>query len=308
MKTTYENLCMTDGALVRLVRFEPDGEAKGVIQFVHGFGEHIGMYEAVAQYFTDHGFAFVIHDQRGHGEMLDKTPAERRRAWGVARYVNFLIDITEIRAHIAQWYPGLPVTLAGLSMGGNIVANYAERITQVPYERIVMESPWLRLAKPMPSAVTSFARVAGSVFPNFTISSHLDIDAVSRDEAETAKMKQDKLYHDRISFKLYSQVLDAGEYAIAHASDIKLPALLLTGTGDKLVSVDAIREMADNAGPNLIFREFDGAYHALHQDINKAEVLALILDFCDPPSNAPKPAPEDTLATRLFAMRDDQEG
>jgi len=307
MKTTYENLCMTDGELVRLVRFEPDDGAHGVIQFVHGFGEHIGMYEPVGQYFADHGFAFVIHDQRGHGEMLDKTPAERRRAWGVARYVNFLIDITEIRAHIAQWYPGLPVTLAGLSMGGNIVANYAERITQAPYERIVMESPWLRLAHPMPSAVTDFARVAGRVFPNFTISSHLDIDAVSRDKTETDKMKRDELYHDRISFKLYAQVLDAGEYAIEHAADIKLPALLMAGTGDQIVSVDAIREMAANAGPNLILKEFDGAYHALHQDINKAEVLATILDFCDPPVEKPEAQADDTLATRLFAMQDNQD-
>ena len=316
MKKTVETICMADGQLIQLARFEPDGEPVAVMQFVHGFGEHIGMYGKLGQYFADNGVVFVIHDQRGHGEMPDKTPDERKRAWGVARYVNFLTDITDIRRRIGDWYPGLPVTLAGLSMGGNIVANYAERITQRPYANLVIESPWLRLAKPMPEAVTSFARVAGQVFPSFTISSGLKIDAVSRDVAETTRMKLDKLYHDRISFKLYSQVLDAGEYAIAHAADIKLPTLLLDGTGDQIVSVEAVREFAKNAGANVTLKEFDGAFHALHQDIVKDEVLAAILDFCRPvvvkPVELPVVTPreetpeevpqEDTLAFKILAL------
>ncbi|MCL2490150.1 MAG: lysophospholipase [Propionibacteriaceae bacterium] len=312
MKTTTETICMADGQLIQLARFVPDVEPVAVIQFVHGFGEHIGMYKNLGQYFADNGIAFVIHDQRGHGEMPDKTVEDRKRAWGVARYVNLLTDITEIRRRIADWYPGLPVTLAGLSMGGNIVANYAERIGQRPYANLVIESPWLRLAKPMPEPVTAFARAAGQVFPNFTISSRLKIDAVSRDVAETTRMTLDKLYHDRISFKLYSQVLDAGEYAIAHASEIELPTLLLDGTGDQIVSVQAIREFAANAGPNLVFKEFDGGYHALHQDIVKDEVLATILEFCLPVVAPPveeewveEMPQEDTLAFQILAMDDD---
>jgi len=309
MKTATETICMADGELIQVARFEPDGQAVAVMQFVHGFGEHIGMYGKLGQYFADNGVVFVIHDQRGHGEMPDKTVEDRKRAWGVARYVNLLTDISDIRRRIANWYPGLPVTLAGLSMGGNIVANYAERISQRPYANLVIESPWLRLAKPMPEPVTAFARFAGQVFPNFTISSHLNIDSVSRDVTETTRMKLDKLYHDRISFKLYSQVLDAGEYAIAHASDIKLPTLLLDGTGDQIVSVGAIREFAANAGPNVTFKEFDGAFHALHQDLVKDEVLAMMLEFCAPVVEIPveeewqEPTPqEDTLAFRILAM------
>jgi len=312
MKKTIETVCMADGQLIQVARFEPDGETVAVMQFVHGFGEHIGMYAKVGQYFADNGIAFVIHDQRGHGEMPDKTADERKRAWGVARYVNLLTDITDIRRRIGDWYPGLPVTLAGLSMGGNIVANYAERISQSPYVNLVIESPWLRLAKPMPEPVTAFARVAGQVFPNFTVSSGLKVDAVSRDVAETTRMKLDKLYHDRISFKLYSQVLDAGEYAIAHAADITLPTLLLDGTGDQIVSVDAIREFAANAGTNVTLIEFDGAFHALHQDINKDEVLAAILNFCLPTTTASAAQDwreeipsEDTLAFRILAMDGD---
>lgn len=285
MKTMYDMMVMRDGTLVRIARFEPETDltgtpVSGVVQFVHGFGEHIGMYTDVARFFTSHGYALVVHDQRGHGSMPDKTPAKRAKALGVVpSYACFLSDITAIRRQIAAWYPGLPVALAGLSMGGNIVANYAERLPDAPYACVLIESPWLRLATPMPGIVTAFARIVGRLHPSLAISSRLDLDAVTRDPAQLAAMKADPLYHDRISLKLYAQVLDAGAYAIEHAADITAPTLLLCGTGDRIVSVEAIHELAAHAGPNLTLHEFPGAYHCLHADSNRQEVLDSMLAF-----------------------------
>ncbi len=51
MKTTDEIMTMADGTRIRVVRHQPeDGAGKGVIQFIHGFGEHVGMYERLAQF------------------------------------------------------------------------------------------------------------------------------------------------------------------------------------------------------------------------------------------------------------------
>jgi lysophospholipase len=286
MHTTYYETLPIGDALIRVMRVEPEDAPKGVVQFVHGFGEHIGMYDALAGFFAEHGYAFVIHDQRGHGEMRDKTPTQREKALGVVpSYVYFLTDITAIRQKIDDWFPDLPVTLAGLSMGGNIVANYLERMPAPRFVKAIIESPWLRLAKPLPGVVTEFARVVGSFTPNLAIPAGLNLDAITRDPGETEKMKTDPFYHGRISFKLYSQILDAGEYAIAHAAEIKLPTLLMTGTGDRIVSVDAIRELANNAGLNVTLVEYDGAFHALHQETNRAEVMSAMLAFCNKPAN-----------------------
>jgi len=285
MQATYDMMTMGDGVQIRVARFDPEGAPQGVVQFVHGFGEHIGMYEKVAEFFTDHGYAFVIHDQRGHGSMPDKTPEQRAKALGVVpSYACFLSDITAIRQQIGTWYAGLPVVLAGLSMGGNIVANYAERLPDAPYACVIIESPWLRLAKPMPGVVTAVARVVGRLHPTLAISSHLDLDAVTRDPVETAAMKADPLYHDRISLKLYAQVLDAGEYAIERAGDITARTLLMCGTGDRIVSVDAIRELAAHAGSNLTLREFPDAYHCLHDDLCRDQVLDTMLTFIEQPT------------------------
>jgi len=241
------------------------------------------MYEAMAGFFADHGYAFVIHDQRGHGEMPELTPALRKKALGVADYSKFLSDITAIRQRIDDWYGEAPVILGGLSMGGNIVADYIELTPEPRFVKAIIESPWLRLAKPMPGIVTAIARFVGSITPKVAISAGLDLDAITRDPEETAKVKNDPFYHGRISFKLYAQILDAGEYAIAHAADIKLPTLLMTGTADRIVSVDAIRELAAGAGPNLQLVEYEGAFHALHQETNRAEVMEAMLAFCEQP-------------------------
>ena len=284
MRTIIETLPIGD-ALIRTMRVEPEAAPKGVVQFVHGFGEHIAMYEALGGFFADNGHAFVIHDQRGHGEMPELTPAERQKALGIVpSYVYFLTDITALRARIDEWYGGIPVVLGGLSMGGNIVANYVERFLHPRFDKAIIESPWLRLAKPMPGVVTKLARQIGHFTTKAAISAGLDLDAITRDPEETEKMKTDPFYHGRISFKLYAQIVDAGEYAIAHGADIKLPTLLMTGTGDRIVSVDAIRELAANAGPNVKLVQYDGAFHALHQETNRAEVMQTMLDFCNQPA------------------------
>ncbi len=41
--------------------------ARGTVLIVHGLGEHIGRYEAVAARLNSWGWHVVGHDQRGHG-------------------------------------------------------------------------------------------------------------------------------------------------------------------------------------------------------------------------------------------------
>jgi alpha-beta hydrolase superfamily lysophospholipase len=84
-----------------------------------------------------------------------------------------------------------------------------------------------------------------------------------------------------MSFRLYPEILDAGEYAIARAAKITLPTLLLIAGDDKIVSAQAEREFARNGGKNITVKEFEGGYHSLHSDIIRDEVLRTMLDFLD---------------------------
>jgi lysophospholipase len=62
----------------------PEGELKGVIQFVHGYGDYAGRYAYLAQKFSQMGYEFIAIDQRGLGH------SEGRR--GVYEDTKSIID------------------------------------------------------------------------------------------------------------------------------------------------------------------------------------------------------------------------
>jgi alpha-beta hydrolase superfamily lysophospholipase len=46
------------------------------------------------------------------------------------------------------------------------------------------------------------------------------------------------------------------------------------GTGDQITSCDASQAFADAAGPQATFKTWDGAFHELHNETNRGEVMA----------------------------------
>jgi alpha-beta hydrolase superfamily lysophospholipase len=280
VKSTQEMIKMHDGVAIRVARFEPSNKPVKVIQIIHGFGEGIEHYEETAEFFVRNGYACVIHDQRGFGKMPDKTPAQKQKARGVTLgYEYFLEDIKTLREKIARWYPELPVVIFGCSMGGNITSNYLLKYPQEQYEKAILEVPWLRLYKPLSKFALMTARILGKISRKLAISSHLNLDDISRDKDKINGLKNDGIFHDRISFQLLTEILNAGEYAVSNATRIALPTLLLCAGDDKIVSSKAIREFADKANKNVTFIEYPGGYHCLHMDIIDAQVLDAMLAF-----------------------------
>ena len=272
----------SDGYNLLTACFEPDVKPIGVIQVIHGFGEYNGSYSSLCRYFTQQGFVCVVYDQRGHGEMSDYPEHERRRKIGILKqYDCFLDDVHTVREKITGWYPGLPVFLYGHSMGANIAVNYLLKRSQSEYNKTVLETPWLRLHTPKPKSLVVAARVLGRISHTIATCDRLGPENVSRDPSVVEQMKNDQYYHNRISLRIFTQISDAGEYAIANASELTLPTLLLGAEDDKIVCPKAIREFANAAGPSVTFYEEPKGYHVLHSDIEptRGNILKMILDF-----------------------------
>ncbi len=269
MQTKY--VTTTEGTALAVGILTPKGTPHGVIQMIHGFGEHIGRYEELGARFAAAGYAFVIHDQRGHGQTAGKR--------GVAKsYQLFLDDVDVVRTYIGTAFD-LPVILYGHSMGGNIVLNYLLQRSQRRHVCAVVGCPWLRLAKPFPSAVVSLATVMGSVSATLTIQNKVDITKLTHDTALVDAARHDRLYHNQLSFRLFSQITKEGEYALAHAAKLTLPTLLLCAGQDALVSPDAIRQFAQQAGPAVQLQTYDDLYHELHNEVNRAEIFDFVQTF-----------------------------
>jgi alpha-beta hydrolase superfamily lysophospholipase len=270
-----------DGALIHTARFGPEGEPVGVIHFLHGFGEGVEHYEETAAFFTRNGYACVAHDLRGFGKMPYKTHRERQAARGRAPgYEYYLEDLKIMRYNIDQWYTGLPSVLFGFSMGANIIINYLLKYSQDQYEKVILESPWLRLYQPLPGFAEAMANYIGKISPKLRVRASLKLHCLSRDMERMFRLKAYNIYHNRISIRLYTEFAAAGEYAIQNAARITVPVLLLCAGQDKIVSPTAIREFSGNTNENVTLIEYPDGYHYLHRDIIGDDVLEEILSFC----------------------------
>ena len=92
------------------------------------------------------------------------------------------------------------------------------------------------------------------------------------------KYENDPLVHGKISVSLFSGAMTAAKYSLAHASELKIPTLLMHGSDDKITSPEGSREFAAKAD-KVELKLWDGGYHELHNEIFKDEVFKYIMNW-----------------------------
>jgi acetyl esterase/lipase len=112
--------------------------------------------------------------------------------------------------------------------------------------------------------------------------------------------ENDPLVHDRISARLFAEICRSGQWALDHASEFPLPLLLMHGGDDRLTSAEASRQFAEKAGGKVTLRVWDGLYHEMHNEPEKGEVQAFMLEWLNSPSSRTvKVAPQITGFQRV---------
>ncbi len=96
------------------VIWRPDGHIKAVIQVTHGITEHMGRYQAMADFCMAQGYALAGHDQLGHGDSIDDAPMYfgPEGSWQ-----HIVKDVSACTALLRREFPGTPVVLMGFSLG-----------------------------------------------------------------------------------------------------------------------------------------------------------------------------------------------
>ena len=153
-------------------------------------------------------------------------------------------------------------------MGGNISLNVLLRNVenQKLYQKAVIESPWLALTNPPAIPLQKLAQVLGKFNSKIRVRTGLKVDAISHRSDLVDLVTKDGIYHELLSLRLFSQIMEAGRFAQSQAEQLKIPTLLFCGEEDQICSPLAIRSFAENAGANLELVEVAEGYHALHLD------------------------------------------
>lgn len=105
--------------------YAPAVRPRGIVQVVHGFGEHSRRYLHMIVKFMDAGYIVAADDHVGHG----KTAMENDTwgDWGDKGFHTMMEDEHKLKEIVCEKYPDLPYFLFGHSMGSFIVRDYAAK-------------------------------------------------------------------------------------------------------------------------------------------------------------------------------------
>jgi alpha-beta hydrolase superfamily lysophospholipase len=252
----------------------PSGQPKGIVNLVHGLGEHSGRYAHVGEALVDAGYHMAGFDLRGHGLSEGKR--------GHTPDLSHMMDDIDIFLKESAYRLGgdVPAFLYGHSLGGLLVLNYGLR-RDSDLAGIIATSPALRTTTSTPKAKVALAKLMAMLIPSFTLSNGLETDALSRDAAVVKAYRDDVYVHDKISAKLGLILLEHGAYLLEHADEWDAPLLLMHGTADRICSYKASQEFAKSAGDNVNLVLWKDYYHETHNDIGKEKVISKLIHWLD---------------------------
>jgi len=245
---------------------------KAIIVLTHGFDDHSSRYTHVGKALNDAGYSLYAYDWRGQG----KSGGARGH---IPSYDQVLDDLSLVIADAKKDQPNKKLFLYGHSMGGNMTLNYALRKPD-GINGVMVTASQLRLAF-QPSAVqVALGRGMANLIPSFSQKANLDINTISRDQAVRDAYRADPLRSGVISAKLFVEIMNASEYALAHALELRLPILILHGGGDRLTDPTGSEEFFQRVGiPDKKFKRYEGFYHEIHNEPQKQIVFNDMIEW-----------------------------
>ena len=245
----------------------PETDAEAVVILVHGFTEHSGRYAAVAEELNRQGYAVYAPDLRGHG-----------RSQGAPVFVKsfdqYLADLEVFVRSVRRREPDKPLFILGHSMGGAIAAQFTAT-RQPDVEGLVLSAPAVRIGKGVFPLLRRAASVVGRWFPRLRMV-RMGFGWISRDPEVVAHFHRDPLvFHGRFPVRMGAEILRAAQRVQDDAESIRLPLLILQGTGDRIVDPKGSRRLHTlAASKDKTIRLYEGLYHDLFHEPERDEVTA----------------------------------
>lgn len=262
-----------DGLPLHLRDWACDATPQGTVLIVHGLGEHIGRYGALAADLNAAGWHVTGYDQRGHGASGGPRGA-------LPRADSLLIDLARIVDSVREQGRAGPLVLLGHSMGGLVAARFvAEALMDTPaawsrpLDALVLSSPALQLD--MNARQRLLLGVAGTLAPGLAAGNGLRPEWISRDAAVVHAYEKDPLVHDRVTPRLVRFMLDGGEVVLAQAGRWRTPTLLLWAGADRCVAPAGSAAFAAAAPRDRVSSQvFPALYHEIFNEPERADVVA----------------------------------
>ncbi|KAJ7178026.1 lysophospholipase [Mycena filopes] len=276
--------------------------AKATLVFIHGFAEHVGRYTESHPALAARGINVFTFDQRGFGKTaLDEHNKSKSSSYGKTSGVEQLDDIKWALDHAAKEFPGLPLFLAGHSMGGGEVLNFSARRSQdavAMLSGVIASSPLVHQTKPASKIERWVGGKVTIVFPNLTIPAPLNFDHLSHDAEYNKMCSTDPLAKLQGTVRCLSDMLNWGEQLLLETFKTwpkSLPILFLHGTTDQITShpaTDQFYQKIESDDKKLLSYD-DGFHELVHEPAHKEKLIDDMVEFIE--GHLEKPAAQSKL-------------
>ena len=237
-------------------RHWPAAQPRAAVIFLHGFGEHTGLYHRYGFALNSAGFDLWAVDQFGHG----LSPGIRGQ-FGTLEDSSALAE--SLTALAEQAVPGIPVVAQGHSYGA--VVTLFRLLEQPDRYRagVVSGAPLV----PIPELV------------DLNTAMNLDAGGLSADPFYLDCIENDPLAFGSADSRSLTRELDrAWDRFGTELPALTVPTLAVHGGIDPIAPVGAVRAYAEQI-PALQVAEFAGTRHDVLNDASHREVAAAVIAF-----------------------------
>lgn len=265
----------------------PDGPPKAKLVLVHGFSDHVNLYNDFGNALATADIAVYGFDQRGWGRSV-KSPADRGKT-GPTSMV--LADIAAFIEPLLDDGSNLPVFVMGHSMGGGQVMTLASDSSHE--DKIVRRVRGWLLEAPFVSWPAGQApgwlkinagRLAGRFLPHRQLEHVIPPRDLTRNQEVVKILEADKLCHNLGTLEGLASLLDrTGDLA---AGKTKLRPSVQSvwmghGTDDKTCDFAAAKGWLDaqTVVKDKEFRAYEGWYHQMHAEPEREQFFQHVIEW-----------------------------
>lgn len=253
--------------------------ARGVIQLLHGVGEHAGRYARLIEALTASGFIVYADDHRGHGrtgmrQHGDASKLGRLGPGGLRAAKAACWQLTQI---IRAENPGLPLVILGHSWGSFLTQMLLNEHPDA-YDAVILSGSALRV----PGSLNS-----GDLNAPWRGGDGGGTEWLSSDPAVGQAFLADPLTTSEPLMKLFGP-LDAARLIGRPARDLGVdpPMLIMVGRDDTVGGPRSVHRLADayrnrSGLSDVTTLVYPGARHEIFNEVMQEDVRADLLAWLD---------------------------
>ena len=255
-------------------------EPRGVVQLLHGVGEHAGRYSALIAALAADGFTVYADDRRGHGRTgmgHHGGDATKLGRLGPGGYRAALAACRQFTRLIRDENPGLPLIILGHSWGSFMAQRLVNDDPQA-YDGVILSGTALLWPGSLNSGDLNKPWKSPDAMGTEWLASDLSVGRAFLDDPLTTDEPLLKLFGPVDTLRLLGKPRkDLG---------VDIPVLLMVGRDDTVGGPRSVHRLADayrtrSKLTDVTTLVYPDVRHEIFNDVSQAEVRADLLAWLD---------------------------